>query len=88
MNVLTDSARQVLQQRHIVGEHEIGNLLLALRRQIPDLVVLDLLMPQMNGFELAQEIKKRYDLPIIVLTSVTDGLATTVTAVSVGSQPV
>lgn len=46
--------------------------LLALQRQVPDLAVIDLLMPQMDGFQLAEEIKKRYDLPIIVLTNVAD----------------
>ena len=46
--------------------------LLALQRRLPDLVILDLVMPEMDGSELAAEIKKRYDLPIVVLTSVTD----------------
>jgi DNA-binding response OmpR family regulator len=44
--------------------------LLAMERQIPDLAILDLLMPGMDGFELAAEIKKRGDVPIIFLTAV------------------
>jgi DNA-binding response OmpR family regulator len=46
--------------------------LLALERQVPDLVVADIRMPEMNGFQLAEEIKKRGDIPIIFLTSVGD----------------
>jgi two-component system KDP operon response regulator KdpE len=46
--------------------------LAALDRRCPDLAVIDLLMPGMNGFQLAEEIKKRGDLPILFLTSVGD----------------
>ncbi len=47
--------------------------LIALERRLPDLAILDLLMPEMGGFELAEQIKRRMDLPIIFLTSVGDG---------------
>ncbi len=46
--------------------------LAALDRRFPDLAVIDLLMPGMDGFELAAQIKKRGDLPLIFLTSVGD----------------
>ena len=39
----------------------------------PELVVLDLMMPDMDGEELAARIKRRADLPIIVLSAVTAG---------------
>jgi DNA-binding response OmpR family regulator len=46
--------------------------LLALQRRLPDLAIVDILMPEMDGFELAGEIKKRGDIPIVFLTSVRD----------------
>lgn len=46
--------------------------LLAMARRLPDLAIIDLLMPGMDGFQLAEEIKKRGDLPIIFLTSVAE----------------
>jgi DNA-binding response OmpR family regulator len=44
--------------------------LLALERRLPDLAILDLMMPEMHGFQLAEQIKRRGDIPIIFLTSV------------------
>lgn len=35
----------------------------------PDLVILDVMMPKMDGYETCREILKRYDLPIIMLTA-------------------
>ena len=36
----------------------------------PDLLIIDLLMPRMDGLSLAREIKARADLPIIVLSAI------------------
>jgi two-component system, OmpR family, response regulator len=38
----------------------------ALRQEEFDLVVLDLMLPEMNGFEVCKRIKAEYDLPIII----------------------
>lgn len=35
----------------------------------PDLVVLDLMLPEVSGFDLLQEIRQRGDLPVILLTA-------------------
>ncbi len=43
-----------------------------LEKQTPDLVLLDLMMPRMNGYEVCQKIRKTHDnstLPIIMLTA-------------------
>ena len=34
-----------------------------------DMLIIDLMMPKMDGFELCQEIRSQYDLPIIMLTA-------------------
>lgn len=59
------------QQRHWhIYEAESGRVALDLLRDIqPHVVVLDVVMPEMNGLELACEIRKLKDAPKIVLIS-------------------
>jgi two-component system KDP operon response regulator KdpE len=38
------------------------------REELPDLVLLDVMMPKMDGFEALQEIRKVSDVPVIMLT--------------------
>lgn len=38
----------------------------------PDLVVLDVMLPAINGLEVLSEIRKRYDVPVILLTARTE----------------
>jgi two-component system, OmpR family, alkaline phosphatase synthesis response regulator PhoP len=38
----------------------------------PDLVLLDLMMPEIGGFEVCTEIRKRSDVPVIMLTARSD----------------
>lgn len=40
----------------------------AFNREQPDLAVLDINMPRMNGFELAQKLRERSQIPVIMLT--------------------
>ncbi|HNS52512.1 MAG TPA: response regulator transcription factor [Anaerolineae bacterium] len=69
---------RMLQRRLELDGYDVmtaagGRLALAaLDRRLPDLAVIDLLMPGMDGFELAEQIKRRGDLPLIFLTSVGD----------------
>jgi CheY-like chemotaxis protein len=43
----------------------------AVARQMPALILLDMLMPVMNGWQFADEFRKRYgrEVPIVVLTA-------------------
>jgi len=41
----------------------------ALARQLPDLVVLDLMLPKLDGYEITRWLRERGDTPIIMLTS-------------------
>jgi len=41
----------------------------ALNRQLPDLVILDVMLPGMDGFALTRSLRDRSDVPIILLTA-------------------
>ena len=41
----------------------------AFTRQLPDLVILDVMLPGMDGFALTRQLRDRSDVPIILLTS-------------------
>ena len=64
-------ARRLTREGFDVRTAPSGNgALAALERGWPALVVVDLMMPGMDGFELARRIKRMADLPIIVLSAV------------------
>jgi len=47
-----------------------GNEALRLARQSrPDLIVLDLMLPQVNGLEICRTLREESDVPIIMLTA-------------------
>jgi DNA-binding response OmpR family regulator len=46
--------------------------LVALDRQRPDLVVLDVMLPEIDGFDLLGRIRRTSDLPVILLTARTE----------------
>ncbi|MBN1412702.1 MAG: response regulator transcription factor [Spirochaetales bacterium] len=46
-----------------------GEGLQLLERSMPDLIVLDIMLPQMNGFEVCKKIRERWEVPIIMLTA-------------------
>ena len=44
----------------------------AARRELPDVIVLDLMMPEMNGFDVVEALKERPEtarIPILVVTA-------------------
>jgi DNA-binding response OmpR family regulator len=40
-----------------------------LKRDLPDIIILDIMMPEMDGFEVCKEIRKEFSIPIIMLTA-------------------
>jgi DNA-binding NarL/FixJ family response regulator len=66
------SARRILEVDgyEIVGEAEDGRSAIeAARRLEPDIVLLDVNLPDLDGFEVARQIAKEPGAPAIVLTS-------------------
>ena len=47
-----------------------GSALVLLEEHRPDLVILDIKMPGLNGFEVLRILRERYDTPVIMLTAV------------------
>jgi DNA-binding response OmpR family regulator len=41
----------------------------ALKREMPDLIILDIMLPEMDGFEVCKKIRRDYSVPIIMLTA-------------------
>lgn len=54
----------------VVGDAEDGaSALSAVRALHPDVVLLDVVLPDMTGFEVARELAKQEERPLVVLTS-------------------
>ena len=53
----------------VLSAHEPAEGLGLLRRKQPDLIVLDVMLPQMDGFEVLKEIRKSSKVPVIMLTA-------------------
>lgn len=53
----------------IVKFYSPMDALLYLKDAQPDLAILDIMMPEMNGFTLCHKIRERYTFPIIMLTA-------------------
>ena len=56
-------------QWHVCGEATNGRQALALALQLkPDLVVLDVALPELNGIEVARQIRRAMPVPILIVT--------------------
>lgn len=54
---------------HCIAESSVLDALAYLEIHHVDLVLLDIMMPEMDGWQACQEIKKYWDIPIIMLTA-------------------
>ena len=46
-----------------------GSALARLESSPPDLIVLDVMLPDMNGFDVLRQLRERHDVPVIMLTA-------------------
>jgi len=58
----------------VVAAHDGREALVLAERHDPDLVVLDLMLPEMDGREVTRELRRRGDTPILMLTARGDDL--------------
>jgi DNA-binding response OmpR family regulator len=56
----------------VVAAADGEDALVAFARHAPDLVVLDLMLPRLDGYEVCREIRRRGATPILILTARTD----------------
>ena len=65
-------ARKLLESAgyDVVGDAEDGaSAIAAVRALVPDVVLLDVLLPDMSGFDVAKELAAGPERPLVVLTS-------------------
>ena len=70
------SARTLLEAEgyDVVGEAENGETAVEAARELhPDLVLLDVQLPGIDGFAVADQLRKLEDPPVVILTSSRDG---------------
>jgi len=85
------SIRRILETRLSMIGYEVvtagdGEEALAMfRDEIPDLVVLDVMMPKLDGYGVCQELRKESDVPIIMLTALSD-VADRITGLELGAD--
>ena len=73
-----NSIRRILETRlSMIGYKVISacdgeEALTVFRQEYPDLVILDIMMPKLDGYGVCQELRKESDVPIIMLTALGD----------------
>lgn len=68
---IRELVRVILQREGLtVQEAEDGRLALERMESSPaDMVVLDIMMPHLDGWELCKELRRHYDIPLLMLTA-------------------
>lgn len=78
-----DRARSLLESEgfEVVGEAENGVTALRIAKEVhPDVVLLDVQLPDFDGFEVADRLRKLEPAPVVVLTSSRDDYRSLVAA--------
>ena len=85
------SIRRILEARlSMIGYQVITAVngeeaLLSFKEELPNLVILDVMMPKLDGYGVCQEIRKESNVPIIMLTALGD-LADRITGLELGAD--
>lgn len=85
------SIRRILETRlsmigyDVVTAGDGEEALEAFRSHSPDLIVLDVMMPKLDGYGVCQELRKQSDVPIIMLTALAD-VADRITGLELGAD--
>lgn len=72
------SIRRILETRlsmigyDVISASDGEEALYVFRKEYPTLVVLDVMMPKLDGYGVCQELRKESDVPIIILTALGD----------------
>lgn len=54
---------------HVICAYDGEEALQKVEEELPDLMLLDIMLPKRDGMEVCREIRKKYDFPIIMLTA-------------------
>ena len=70
-NELTELLDEFLSEHKFKTKvfHNPMEALSSLKTSIPDLILLDIMMPEMDGFQLLRKIRETLDVPVIMLTA-------------------
>ena len=85
------SIRRILETRlsmigyQVVTACDGSEALELFREHHPDLVVLDVMMPKLDGYGVCQELRKESDVPIVMLTALGD-VADRITGLELGAD--
>jgi DNA-binding response OmpR family regulator len=58
-----------LEDHEVIEFSKIGGVLDAVTMKNPDLLILDVMLPDGDGFQLAKKVRDRWDIPILFLTA-------------------
>ncbi len=70
-NELTELLDEFLSEHKFKTKvfHNPKEALSSLKTSVPDLILLDIMMPEMDGFQLLRKIRETLDVPVIMLTA-------------------
>ncbi|MEL6221195.1 MAG: response regulator transcription factor [Cyanobacteria bacterium J06627_8] len=86
-----NAIRQILATRLSMGGYDVvvaangEEALQVFAQEEPDLVVLDVMMPKLDGYSVCQELRKKTDVPIIMLTALGE-IADRITGLEMGAD--